>query len=95
MVTLTENPVFSAVPSADVELSSEVKRALRAHDPVGFERVRVRADWGVVTLTGSVSSWYARSLAYQLAERQPEVLRVVDAIRVNPRVRPVTRPSGY
>ncbi len=71
----------------DPHLDSQVLRALRDYDSIGFSRVQVLSHDGVVTLSGSVVNWYARSLAYQLARRQPQVSRVVDALRVQPPAR--------
>lgn len=77
--------------SVDPQLESQVSQALRAYDSVGFAKVHVRSQLGVVTLSGSVVNWYSRSLAYQLARRQPQVARVVDALRVQSTTRPTIR----
>ncbi len=73
--------------STDPLLVSQVTQALRDYDTAGFGRVQVRAQHGVVTLSGSVVNWYLRSLAYQLAQRQTHGTRVVDALRVQPHER--------
>ena len=78
MVALSKSP--SQV--ADSLVVAQVVTALRGYDALAFQGVTVRSELGVVTLTGSVPNWYARSLAYQLAHRQPDVTRVVDAVSV-------------
>lgn len=78
MVMLSENHS----PRSDSLLVSQVVQALRGYDAVGFAGVSVLSHQGTVTLIGSVPSWYSRSLAYQLATRQPQVSRVVDFLKV-------------
>jgi osmotically-inducible protein OsmY len=79
MVAFAENRSVTIDP----HLVTQVSQALRDYDSIGFARVHVHSQLGVVTLSGSVGNWYARSLAYQLARRQPQVAKVVDALRVH------------
>jgi osmotically-inducible protein OsmY len=78
MVALSENQSTAS----DSALVSQVAFALRNYDAAGFGKVRVISHRGTVTLTGHVPNWYSRSLAYQLAVRQPAVSHVVDALVV-------------
>lgn len=68
--------------TGDSSLASQITQALRGYDAAGFGDVSVLSHHGVVTLVGTVPSWYSRSLAYQLATRQPQVSRVLDFLNV-------------
>lgn len=78
MVAISDNNLASD----DSLLGSQVSQALRGYDAARFSGVRVISHSGVITLVGNVPNWYSRSLAYQLATRQPLVSRVVDALSV-------------
>lgn len=67
---------------ADQALEKSVEQALLHHDPFRFRRVMARARAGVVVLMGTVSSYYAKALSFNLAQRLPGVSGVIDAIAV-------------
>ncbi len=68
----------------DLSTARQVEQALQAYDLKTFSGVSAQSASGTVTLRGSVASFYARSLAYQLAARQPAVQRVIDTLQVTP-----------
>ncbi len=66
----------------DLSTARQVEQALQAYDLKTFAGVTAQSTAGTVILRGSVGSFYARSLAYQLALRQPAVQQVIDSIEV-------------
>jgi osmotically-inducible protein OsmY len=67
------------------ELGRQVAAELHTVDARRFSRISVRGLLcGFVELDGVVSSFYAKSLALQIARNLPEVSGVVDLIRVVP-----------
>ncbi len=64
------------------ELARKVKLFLHSHRK-GFERIKVREDCGVITLSGHVGSFYLRQLAIALARRVAGVQRVTDVLQVD------------
>lgn len=68
---------------ADQALARTVELALLNHDPFRFRRVTARAQSGVVVLTGSVNTYYAKSLGLRLTQQLPGVLTVIDSVTVN------------
>lgn len=84
MVPPSENPSLDD----DSVLTRVVTLALRNYDVATFDSVLVSSQRGVVTLSGSVPNWFSRSLAYQLAKRQPLATRVVDALSVKRAAQP-------
>ena len=69
--------------SADRQLETRVSRELQSVDPVGFRRVTAHARQGVVVLQGSVSGFYAKSLAFQRAQQLSGVTAVIDSLNVD------------
>ncbi|HET6425669.1 MAG TPA: BON domain-containing protein [Planctomycetaceae bacterium] len=76
---------------ADQALERTVESTLLNHDPFRFRRVTARAQAGVVVLTGSVNTYYAKSLGLRLTQRLPGVLTVIDSVSVT---RPLERTLG-
>jgi len=67
------------------KLGMLVAHELHTADRARFGRISARSLYcGFVELDGVVSSYYAKSLALQIARRIPEVADVVDLIRVDP-----------
>ena len=75
---------------ADQALERSIEQTLLNHDPYRFRRVTARAQAGIVVLTGSVNTYYAKSLGARLIQRLPGVLGVIDSITV---ARPLERIS--
>ena len=59
--------------------------SLRATHPTRFSRVGVRVLNGTVALTGSVSSFYAKSLAFEGARSVFQEASIVEALEVTDR----------
>jgi hypothetical protein len=72
---------------SDEQLSRRVHNYLASRQPAGGNSVEVRASGGIVTVRGSVSSFYQRQLYIHGAQRVAGVLRVVDEIDVRPPAR--------
>ncbi len=82
--------------SADAELQRRVMAYLATRNFHSFRRLTVRAERGVVSLTGRLGSYYERQVAIQSARRVAGVTRILDHIAVNDisiseRSRPVPR----
>jgi hypothetical protein len=60
-------------------------KSLRATHPTRFNRVGVRVLNGTVAITGSVSSFYAKSLAFEGARAVFRDASIVDALEVTDR----------
>jgi osmotically-inducible protein OsmY len=67
----------------DSEIQKAVLNELKWDTHVGETDVGVEVDGGVVTLTGTVSSWAKRIAAQKAAHRVAGVLDVADNIEVN------------
>ena len=82
--------VTSAHPQQQLQhnrLGIQVAHELHAADRQRFGRLSARGLLcGFVELDGVVSTYYAKSLALQIARRVPEVADIVDLIRVTPGV---------
>jgi osmotically-inducible protein OsmY len=68
----------------DQRLERQAISALTTHDPFRFRRVNPQARSGVLLLTGSVSTFYAKSLGAHLVRKLPGVAGVVNALEVRP-----------
>jgi hypothetical protein len=78
------------------ELGRRVSQELQAADRQRFGRISVRGLFcGFVELDGVVCSYYAKSLALQVARQIPEVSGVVDLIRVVPGAHRQISPQGF
>lgn len=76
---------LAVVPSesyVDKDIAKDIEGALERNLYVNAEEVTVRVENGKVTLTGSVSSYYARGRAYDAAAFTPGVLEVDNHIIV-------------
>jgi osmotically-inducible protein OsmY len=72
----------SLVTKTDSEIQQDVLRELRWDTRVDETDVGVEVDSGIVTLTGTVSSWAKRVAAQEAAHRVRGVLDVADDIQV-------------
>lgn len=70
---------------ADVRIRQDVLEELAWDPHVSDTELSVEIDNGVVTLTGTVTSWAARAAAQDAARRVVGVLDVANDIRVRPR----------
>jgi osmotically-inducible protein OsmY len=73
-----------ANPDAQARIHHDVIEELAWDPHVGDTEVRVEVDDGVVTLTGTVTSWAMRAAAQDAARRVLGVLDVTSNIRVKP-----------
>lgn len=67
---------------SDQCLQQHVMQQIRACGYPELQRLQVTSDRGVVTISGELPNYYLRQLAAGEARRTPEVLRVIDQIRV-------------
>lgn len=84
--------IESRLPSdkkhSDDEIAKRALDILRWDTTVPDERISVKVEHGVVTLTGEVPWQYQRARAESLVHRLGGVLGVIDDIRVKPAVAP-------
>ena len=76
---------LAVVPSEsflDKDIAQDIESALERNQYVYAENVTVKVEDGKVTLTGTVSSYYARGRAYDAAAFTPGVLQVDNHIVV-------------
>lgn len=66
----------------DLDLEDRVANFLSSRPFRGLQRLSVRAEEGVVTLRGRVTSYYERQLAQQLVRRVAGVVRLIDELEV-------------
>ena len=69
-------------PASDVPLEQRVRSYLDNMESGTFRGVVVEAKAGTVTLTGVVTSYYAKQLAQEFAKRIPGVVSVINLIEV-------------
>ena len=69
--------------TADQDLEHRVALFLTSQQPHAFREIKVRAQRGTVTLSGSVGSFYHKQLGYHAARRVAGVIQVTDALRVD------------
>jgi hypothetical protein len=98
--------IASAFPSAtaDTALQKRVVAYLATRSFHSFRRLAVRADRGVVSLSGRLDSYYQRQVAVASARRVAGVTTIVDrivvasvsqsAVPVRKFVRPSPNPAG-
>jgi osmotically-inducible protein OsmY len=70
---------LTVVPSEsfiDKDIAKDIEAALERNQYIDAEKVTVKVEDGEVTLTGSVSNYYARGRVYDAAAFTPGVLRV-------------------
>jgi len=65
--------------------ADDLLTSLRATHPTRFSRVGVRVLNGTVAITGTVSSFYAKSLAFEGARSVFRDASIVDALEVTDR----------
>src|SRR5690242_12290973 len=70
------------IKKSDSKVHEDVLEELRWNTRVQETDVGVEVDRGIVTLTGTVDSWAARSAAQEAAHRVSGVLDVVNDIHV-------------
>jgi osmotically-inducible protein OsmY len=68
----------------DVELRERVALLMQQRGLAADSEVRIEAHGGVVTLRGTVPTFYRRQLLYSSARRVAGVLEVVDELEVDP-----------
>ena len=78
-------PKSPAQRQADAELVDQVQTALKADPNLYARHINVRADNGVVTLSGYVWTPEEMSAAVPITERVPGVTKVVNRMEVGPR----------
>jgi osmotically-inducible protein OsmY len=72
----------SSWPKSDVPLEQRVRSYLDGKGSGTFRAVRVAVHTGTVTLTGTVTSFYAKQIAQEFTRRVPGVVAVVNLIEV-------------
>lgn len=77
------------VSSSDYDLERRVVNFLLGRNPLALRGIRAEAHGGVVTLHGRVHSFYHKQLCLSCAQHVAGVIRLVDAIEVEPPRRPV------
>jgi osmotically-inducible protein OsmY len=70
------------VDSADRELERRVVNFLRGWQRPGLWNVEVQAAGGIVTLRGTVNSFYEKQLSQQCCRRVAGVLKLIDSVSV-------------
>jgi hypothetical protein len=68
--------------ATDADLVRRARAYLASRGFLSFRRLDIGSRGGVVTLTGTLSTYYERQVALESARRVAGVLGVVDAIRV-------------
>ena len=68
----------------DADLRERVLLLVHQRQLVGDGQVHIEAHGGVVTLRGTVPTYYRRQLLYSSARRVAGVLEVVDELEVDP-----------
>jgi hypothetical protein len=77
------------------EMVSRVTKALLDFDEVRFDRISVRAFYGIIELTGEVPNFRDKDLAVGIVERLYGVSTVLESLKiraVSPRKSSVARP---
>ena len=69
-------------PTSDVPLEQRVRLHLDGNGCTECRNVVVAAESGTVTLTGTVTSFYAKQLAQEFTRRVPGVVSVINLIEV-------------
>lgn len=82
----TEPPAASATATADqtAELSKRVEFELFKTSAFNTETMRIKADGGTVTLSGTVRSRAEQLLAERVAQGMPGVKKVINELKVTP-----------
>jgi BON domain len=68
--------------ATDADLVRRARAYLASRGFLSFRRLEIESRGAVVTLTGTLSTYYERQVALESARRVVGVLGVVDAIRV-------------
>ena len=77
------------------QMVAHVTKALLDFDEVRFDRISVRAFYGIIELTGEVSSFRDKDLAVGIVERLYGVSTVLESLKIqsrSPRKSSVARP---
>ena len=98
-LVLSEAATLSAAKGRTVDLDDRditiaVETDLMLEEAVPSHNIDVSTDRGIVTLSGSVDSYYAKLRAKETAESVKGVLRVVNSINVQSLARPDSRIRG-
>ena len=75
--------MFNFHKKADAQLKQDVESELRWDPSITFDKVKVTADDGVVTLRGSVPHYFEKCSAEKAAQRVGGVRAVADELEVN------------
>jgi osmotically-inducible protein OsmY len=70
------------LPTSDVPLAQQVRSYLDSMESGTFRSVHIAAGAGTVTLTGVVTSYYAKQLVQEFTRRIPGVASVVNLVEV-------------
>ncbi len=65
-----------------LSIASDLRNTFQTMHPFRLSRVNVRVGNDAILLTGSVASYYAKSLAFQLAKAAFGESRIVDSLEV-------------
>jgi osmotically-inducible protein OsmY len=77
-----DQPMTQAIKKSETQIHHDVIEELKWDSRVDETEVGVQVDGGVVTLTGTVTSWAKRSAAQEAARRVIGVLDVANDIKV-------------
>lgn len=67
---------------SDREITDELVRSLRAHPRIADEDLEVSCEGGVVTVSGTVDSFWKRTRVLDILRQQAGVIEIVNAIAV-------------
>jgi hypothetical protein len=83
-ISMGEKPVVQRFDGADADsdLQRRVKSYLRERHMPNLRNLQVEAQGGVVTLRGTVNSFYEKQLSQQCCRRVAGVVKLIDAIDV-------------
>jgi osmotically-inducible protein OsmY len=70
--------------TSDADLERRVRAYLVSRGFLSFRRLEIESRGAIVTLTGTLSTYYERQVALKSARRVAGILGVVDGIRVAP-----------
>ncbi|MGA2059025.1 MAG: BON domain-containing protein [Thermoguttaceae bacterium] len=87
-------PDFSSPTSADSDLERRVATFLAGQHRYALRLLEVEARSGVVTIRGSVSTFYEKQLSAELVRRVAGVIRLVDEVIVQSTPHPRSTDSS-
>lgn len=72
----------SETDTSDRELETRVREAITNHGRHSLNHVSIRVDEGVVTLYGTVKSFYERQLCIRACQQLGDIRQLIDKIEV-------------